>query len=115
MPKTRLQFSDGSILTVGTIACDDQIHQAVYLSFTSAGGAAPGMELELPPHAVDVLIAHLQKRANEARFINGASLMEYPEPYRERPLRARKPKPSKKKEKKPAPQDAPGDAPPQVG
>jgi hypothetical protein len=42
------------------------------------------MELELPPKTVEVIIQHLQERANEARFVNGEKMLEYPEPYPER-------------------------------
>jgi hypothetical protein len=80
MPKTRFQFPDGGIFSVGTVSCDDQIHQAVYLSYTPAGSAAPSMELELPPKTVETIIRHLQERANEARFVNGERMLEYPEP-----------------------------------
>ena len=80
MPKTRFQFPDGGIFSVGTVSCDDQIHQAVYLSYTPAGSAVPSMELELPPKTVETIIGHLQERANEARFVNGEKMLEYPEP-----------------------------------
>ena len=76
-----MQFPDGAVLSVGTVSCDDQIHQAVYLSYTSAGSTTPSMELELPPKTVDVIIRQLQDYANQARFINGAHMLEYPEPY----------------------------------
>jgi hypothetical protein len=36
MPRTAIQFPDGVLLTVGTVAGDDQVHQAVYLSYTPA-------------------------------------------------------------------------------
>lgn len=87
MPKTRFQFPDGGIFSIGTVSCDDQIHQAVYLGYTSAGSAAPSMELELPPKTVEVIIRHLQERANEARFVNGEKMLEYPEPSPEEPSR----------------------------
>ena len=48
MPRTAIQFPDGVLLTVGTVSCDDQVHQAVYLSYTPAGSTTPTMELELP-------------------------------------------------------------------
>ena len=31
-----MQFPDGALLSVGTVAGDDQVHQAVYLSYTPA-------------------------------------------------------------------------------
>ena len=80
MPKTRLQFPDASVLSIGTVSCDDQIHQAVYLSYTPADSAAPCMELEIPPKTVEVIIHLLQERANEARFVNGERMLEYREP-----------------------------------
>jgi hypothetical protein len=39
------------------------------------------MELELPPKSVEVIIRELQEHANQARFINGERMLEYPEPY----------------------------------
>jgi hypothetical protein len=81
MPRTRMQFPDGAVLSVGTVSCDDQIHQAVYLSYTPAGSDAPILELELPPKTVDVIIRQLQEYANQARFVNGAPMLEYPKPY----------------------------------
>jgi hypothetical protein len=76
-----MRFPDGAVLCVGTITCDDQIHQAVYLSYTSAGATAPGMELELPPASVEIIIRQLQEYANQARFVNGARVLDYPEPH----------------------------------
>jgi hypothetical protein len=99
MPKTRFQFPDGGILAVGTVSCDDQIHQAVYISYTPSGLEAPSMELELPPKTVEVIIGHLQERANEARFVNGERMLEYPEPLPVKP-RQRKPKPVRRKQGK---------------
>jgi len=76
-----MQFPDGAVLSVGTVSCDDQIHQAVYLSYTPSGSASPAMELELPPKTVDIIIRELQEHANQARFVNGACMLEYPEPH----------------------------------
>jgi hypothetical protein len=81
MPRTRMQFPDGAVLSVGTVSCDDQIHQAVYLSYTPAGSDTPIMELELPPKTVDFIIEQLQDHANQARFVNGVPMLEYPDPY----------------------------------
>jgi len=99
MPRTRLQFPDGAGLSVGTVSCDDQIHQAVYFAYTPAGSSTPTMELELPPKTVELIIRELQERANEARFVNGERMLEYPEPYPEvragasqRKRKARRPK-----------------------
>ena len=76
-----MQFPDGAVLSVGTVSCDDQIHQAVYLSYTPSGSTSPAMELELPPKTVDIIIRELQEHANQARFVNVARMLEYPEPY----------------------------------
>jgi hypothetical protein len=81
MPRTRLQLPDGAALSVGTLSCDDQIHQAVYFAYTPAGSSTPTMELELPPKSVELIIRELQEHANQARFINGERMLEYPEPY----------------------------------
>jgi len=97
-----MQFPDGAVLSVGTVSCDDQIHQAVYLSYTPADSNAPIMELELPPKTVDVIIRQLQEHANQARFVNGAPMLEYPEPYPARPTETsrRTPKDQRSKTKK---------------
>lgn len=102
LPKTRFQFPDGAILCVGTISCDDQIHQAVYLSYTPAGAATPAMELELPPKTVEVIIQHLQERANEARYINGEKMLEYPKPSPMKPFRPKAKSPRERKIRKAA-------------
>ena len=81
MPKIQMQFPDGGVLSIGTMACDDQIHQAVYLAYTRAGSSAPILELQLPPKSVEVIIQQLQEHANQARLINGERMLEYPEPY----------------------------------
>jgi hypothetical protein len=81
MPGMRLQFPNGAGLSIGTRSCDDQIHQAVYLAYTPAGSSTPTMELELPPKSVEVIIRQLQEHANQARFINGERMLEYPKPY----------------------------------
>lgn len=75
-----MQFPDGSLLSVGTVSCDDQIHQAVYLSYTPPGALEPSVELELPPKTVEVIIRQLQEYANQARFVNGERALDYPEP-----------------------------------
>ena len=100
MPRTRFQFPDGSILCVGTVSCDDQIHQAVYLSYTTAGSATPSMELELPPKTVEVIIRHLQDRANEARFVNGERMLDYPKPVPCKPPGANRRPPRRKAKKR---------------
>ena len=117
LPPTRFQFPHGAVLSIGTIRCDDQIHQAVYLGYMPAGSTAPTMELELPPKSVEVLIRHLQDCANQARFINGVDVLEYPEPYPVRsPLpRARLQRRGIRKKKigqVAAPEVGPADAPP---
>jgi hypothetical protein len=69
------------VLSIGTVSCDDQIHQAVYLAYTRAGSSTPTLELELPPKSVEVIIGQLQEHANHARFVNGERMLEYPKPY----------------------------------
>jgi hypothetical protein len=100
LPKTRFQFPDGAIFCVGTISCDDQIHQAVYLSYTPAGATTPNMELELPPKTVEDIIQHLQERANEARYINGDKMLEYPKPFPIKPFGPKAKTPRRKTIKK---------------
>jgi hypothetical protein len=85
MPRTQLQFSDGGVLSIGIVSCDDQIHQAVYLSYTPSDSPTPTMQLELPPKAVEVIIGQLQEHANQARFVNGESLLDYPAPHPAQP------------------------------
>ena len=101
MPKTRFQFPDAGVLSVGTVSCEDQIHQAVYLSYTPEDSTKPTMELELPPKTVEVIIQHLQERANEARFINGERMLVYPQPVPEKPHGAKPRRPRQKANKKP--------------
>jgi len=38
------------------------------------------MELALPPKSVEVIIQQLQEHANQARFVNGERMLEYPKP-----------------------------------
>ena len=108
MPRTRLQFPDGAVLSIGTVACDDQIHQAVYLSYAPAGSGTPTMELELPPKSVEAIIGKLQDYANQARFINGERMLEYPEPFPEAsPGASRRPRRKQRQRKKQGRQAAP--------
>lgn len=106
VPKTTLRLSDGATLTVGTKACDDYIHQAVFLSFTHADQTEPVMNFELSPKGVDVLITTLQGYANQARFVNGTDLVDYAEPKQVKgnikPRKTKKPTAVKKKEQQKA-------------
>ena len=101
MPRTRLQLPDGAVLSIGSLSCDDQIHQAVYLAYTPAGSSTPTMELELPSKSVELIIGQLQEHANQVRFINGERMLEYPKPYPAVPTgasqRKRQAHPDKKK------------------
>jgi hypothetical protein len=112
MPKTRFQFRDAGTLSVGTVSCEDQIHQAVYLSYTPEGSNTPTMELELPPKTVQVIIEHLQERANEARFVNGEKMLEYPKPVPMKPSGAKPARRRKNAVKQASNQSPPRDAPP---
>ncbi len=100
MPRTRFQFRDAGILSVGTVSCEDQIHRAVYLSYTPEDSITPTMELELPPKTVEVVIRHLQERANEARFVNGEKMLDYPEPVPVEPPGASRRRPGRKTNQK---------------
>ena len=80
MPCTRFALPDGSLLTVSTITRDDQVGKDVYISHIEPSSPEPVFQLVLPPHSVDAIIHALQERANEARFVNGEPMLEYPEP-----------------------------------
>ncbi len=112
MPRTRFQFRDAGILTVGTVTCEDPIHQAVYLSYAPEGSTTPTMELELPPKTIEVIIQHLQERANEARYVNGEKMLEYPKPVPVKPPGAKPARPRKKAVKQAPNQSPPHDAAP---
>ena len=100
MPKTRFQFLDASNLSAGTVSREDQIHRAVCLSYTPAGSETPSMELELPPKTVEAIIRHLQERANEARFVNGEKMLDYPKPVPVKPPGAKPSRPRRDATKK---------------
>ena len=108
MPRTSFQLPDGDLLCVGTKACDDQIHQAVFLSYTPAGASEPSMALELPPKSVEVLIRKLQEYANQARFVNGMPVLDYIEPRAVRPAEVAPRKRKVQRGKKTADQPGPG-------
>ena len=79
-PTTRLELPDGSVLTIDTSRdADDPLQCGVQLTFTSGLGVEPGMNLVLPPHSIDVLVPLLQNMANQARYIMGEKMVEYPE------------------------------------
>ena len=79
LPKTRLQLADGATLTIGTKRDDDDpLYHGVNLVFASGRQPEPEMNLLLPPHSIDMLIQVLQERANEARYIMGQKMVEYP-------------------------------------
>lgn len=81
LPKTHLNFPNGAVLTIGSVASDGPTLQVVYVGFTPADSATPSMELEIPPHAVEVIMQQLQHYANQVRFINGVPMLEYPAPH----------------------------------
>ena len=112
MPRTQFQIRDAGTLSVGTVSCEDQIHQAVYLSYTPEGETTPTMELELPPKTVEVIIQHLQERANEARFVNGEKMLEYAKPAPVKPPGAKPDRPRQKANQKPSGQSPPNGASP---
>ena len=78
-PKTRFQFPDGALLVVGTKRDDDDpLRYGIHLVYNSGRNPEPEMNILLPPHSIDVLIPVLEARANEARFIMGQKMVEYP-------------------------------------
>jgi len=78
-PRTRFQFPDGALLVVGTKRDDDDpLRYGVQLAYNSGRNAEPEMNILLPPHSIDVLIPILQERANEARYIMGGKMVDYP-------------------------------------
>ena len=78
-PKTRFQFPDGALLVVGAKRDDDDpLRYGVHLVYNSGRNPEPEMNILLPPHSIDVLIPVLEARANEARFIMGQKMVEYP-------------------------------------
>mgnify|MGYP001593188571 FL=1 len=78
-PRTRFQFPDGALLVVGTKRDDDDpLRYGVHLVYNSGQNAEPEMNILLPPHSIDVLIPILQERANEARYIMGGKMVDYP-------------------------------------
>ncbi len=92
-PKTRFEFPDGAVLTLGT-KCDgdDFMRYGVQMVFTLSPDSEPGMNILLPPHSIDVLIPVLQDLANQARFIMGQNMVEYPPmPETGKPKRKRQP------------------------
>ena len=78
-PKTQLQFPSGAVLTVGTRRDDDDpLRYDVNLVFAPGASSELGMNILLPPHSVDALIQVLQDLANQARYIMGHEMVEYP-------------------------------------
>lgn len=89
LPKTRFQFPDGAILTFGTRRDDDDpLQQSVQIVYASGRTPEPEMNILLPPHSIDVMIPVLEDLANQARYIMGQNMVEYP------------PRPQPKKSKK---------------
>ncbi len=80
MSRSSFQFPDGAILSVATITCQDTIHEAVHITYIHPSSPNSVMELALPPNSAELLIRALQERTNEARFINGEKLLDYPVP-----------------------------------
>ncbi len=70
------------------------------------------MELELPAKTIEVIIQHLQERANEARFVNGEKMLEYPKPVPVKPPGVRPTRPRKKAFRQAAKKSPADEAPP---
>jgi len=100
-PKTRFQFPDGSLLTVGTRRdADDPLHYGVHVVFTTETQPEPEMSILMPPHTIDILIKSLQDAANQARFIMGRKEVDYPPlPQTGKPKAKKLPSKSAKKPK----------------
>ena len=78
-PKARFQFPDGSQLTVGTKRDgDDYLAYGVHVVFVEEAKDEPSMNILMPPHAIDILVEALQGAANQARFIMGHKVVDYP-------------------------------------
>lgn len=95
-PCSRFALPDGTVLTIGTVTRDDHIGKDVLIAHEDPSQPDPLLQLLLPPKSVDVVIQALQERANEARFVNGETMLEYPEPIRPRPKQKDKKSPRKK-------------------
>jgi hypothetical protein len=77
--KPGFNLRTGATLIVGTKRDDDDpLCHGVNLIFDSGRNAEPEMNILLPPHSIDILIRVLQERANEARYIMGQNMVEYP-------------------------------------
>jgi hypothetical protein len=67
------------MLTVGTRRDDDDpLRYDLSLGFAPGGASEPEMSILLPPHSVDALIQVLEDCANQARYIMGQEMVEYP-------------------------------------
>ena len=104
-PCSRFALPDGSVLTIGTVTRDDHIGKDVLIAHEDPSASEPILQLVLPPKSVDVVIYALQERANEARFVNGEPMLEYPAPVRATPKPKRKTKSKARKQ--------PGQQPPE--
>ena len=96
-PSSSFAFPDGSVLTIGTNTRDDHITKDVRISHEDPSAPGSALHILLPTHSVDHVIRALQERTNEARFINGEPMLEYPEPIPNspKPKQKRKPRPRK--------------------
>lgn len=106
IPKTRLNFPGGESLSVGTRRDDDDpTLYGVHVVYDSGQTPDPEMEILLPPHSIDVFISILQEAANQARFIMGQKLVDYPKINKPLPSKKtiqKKPEAKKRTQKKPS-------------
>jgi hypothetical protein len=78
-PKTRFEFPDGTSLVVAVKPVEDgSLQYGVNLIYNSGMNSKSEINLWLPPHSIDVLVPVLQESANEARFIMGHEMLDYP-------------------------------------
>jgi hypothetical protein len=78
MPSTSFALPGGSVFRVGTMWDDETVRQLVLCQYTPAGAAEPLVEFAVSAASADMIITALQERANEARYISGQPMVDYP-------------------------------------
>jgi len=89
MPKVQFQFPDGSLLTMGTRSDPDSFAFGVQIIYESGSWPEPEMNILLPPHSIDEMIPVLEEMANQARYLMGQKLVDYPPRPEKKPARKR--------------------------
>ena len=94
MPGTAFQLPEGDVFKLGTIWDQETVRQLVLFQYTPVGATEPLVEFALSAKSADLVIAALQKHANEARYVNGKPRVSYHLGVVVTPRRAkRKPRP----------------------